>query len=216
MAASKKEVEAAYQKYARNYDLAVKLYRLIGLHIEACRVRAVDLLHLKQGDRVLELGCGTGLNFPHIIERIGDKGRLFGVDFSSEMLVCANERVKRYKWDNVDLIHSDIANFEFPAALNGVLATGVFGYLDEHDRIIEAISHALVPGGRLTVVDGKQPSRWPSWLFRLFIWLSSPFGLTEDYFSARPWESIERLLEDTTFEEVYGGMIYISSGSSKT
>ncbi len=74
MTTSKKTVGIAYQKYARNYDLAVKLYRLIELHIEDYRARAVDMLHLKQGYCVLYLGCGTGLNFPHIIERIGKKG----------------------------------------------------------------------------------------------------------------------------------------------
>lgn len=212
MATSKEEVAIAYQKYARNYDFAVKLYSLIGLHLADYRARAVDHLHLKQGDSVLDLGCGTGLNFPLLIERIGNRGHLIGVDFSSEMLACADERVKRFNWKNVDLIHSDITNFQITNDLNGVLATGVFGYLDECDRIIEAISHALVPGGRFAIVDGKHPSKWPAWLFHLFVWLSSPFGLTEEYFSGHTWESVERYLEYTTFEEVYGGMMYISSG----
>ena len=56
MTISKELVEAAYQKQARNYDFAVKLYRLMGLHIEEYRSRAVELLRLNKGDCVLDLG----------------------------------------------------------------------------------------------------------------------------------------------------------------
>lgn len=116
MAVPKKSVEAAYQRYARKYDLAVKLYRLIGLHIERYRSRAVELLRLKPGDCVVDLGCGTGLNFPLLIQNIGPEGRLIGVDFSSEMLARARKRVDRSGWKNVELIESDIAAYEFPGA----------------------------------------------------------------------------------------------------
>ena len=70
MALSKQKVQAKYQSGAEYYDFYVRLYRLIGFHIEAYRLRAVERLHLQQGDRIVELGCGTGLNFPLILERI--------------------------------------------------------------------------------------------------------------------------------------------------
>jgi len=214
MSVLKKNAEAVYQKYARNYDLVIKFYRLIGLHIEDYREHAVDLLNLKQGDCVLDLGCGTGLNFPHILKKIGPEGRLIGVDFSSEMLACAKERIKRSSWENVQLVHSDIAAYNFPSDINGVISTGVFGYLDERNRIIEKISHILEPEGRLAIIDGKHPSRWPSWLFKLFIWLSSPYGVTEDYFNSDTRELVERYFQNITYKEVYGGLIFILAGSA--
>ena len=94
MPLSKEFVESAYDLHAKNYDFAVKLYRLIGLNIEEYRLRAVELLQLKQGDFVLDIGCGTGLNFGPLIQRIGPKGRIIGVDLSSKMLACAKERIK--------------------------------------------------------------------------------------------------------------------------
>ncbi|WP_417345540.1 class I SAM-dependent methyltransferase [Ferrimonas sp.] len=213
MAVSKEIVESAYQKYARKYDLAVRLYRLIGLDIERYREKAVDLLELKKGDCVLELGCGTGLNFDLLMRKIGREGHLVGVDFSSEMLSCAQERVNQSGWENVQLVHSDISKFDFPAGMDGIIATGVFGYLEDRKFIIEKMASSIAPGGRISVVDGKYPSHWPTWLFRLFVWLSSPFGLTEDYFRNDTCQQVRCQFQDTSIEEVYGGLMYILSGS---
>jgi len=209
---SKKAVEAAYQRQAQRYDSALKLYQLMGLRIEEYRARAVELLCLKRGDCVVDLGCGTGLSFPFLVQAIGPEGRLIGVDVSAEMLACARVRIERSHWNNVHLVHGDIAEYDFPGSVNAALSIGVFGYVPERDRVMERIAQALVPGGRIVIVDGKRPDRWPLWLFKLFVWCSSPFGVTAEYFDGHTWESVERFFQETTFEEVYGGLLYISSG----
>lgn len=209
----KVDIEAAYQRNASSYDFAVKfLYPLIGLRINKYRRRAVKYLNPHLGDTIVDVGCGTGLCFPLLMKKIGPKGKLIGVDISSEMLFLANERVKRAGWANVELVQSDTAKFQFPEGVNGVISTGVFGYIQERREVIENISNILADGGRLVIVDGKLPSNWPTWLFKGFVKLSSPFGLTEDYFNNYTWRIVEMLFENTTFEEVYGGLLYISSG----
>jgi demethylmenaquinone methyltransferase/2-methoxy-6-polyprenyl-1,4-benzoquinol methylase len=83
MRASKKDVKSAYERNARSYDLSVKIfYRLIGLRIGEYRRRAVSYLNLKPGDFVVDIGCGTGLCFSLLMEKIGPNGMLFGVDIS--------------------------------------------------------------------------------------------------------------------------------------
>jgi demethylmenaquinone methyltransferase/2-methoxy-6-polyprenyl-1,4-benzoquinol methylase len=211
---SKQEVQAMYQSGAKYYDLTTQLYRLIGLRMKAYRSHAVNLLHLKRGDYVVELGCGTGLNFSLIIKQIGPAGRLIGVDLTPKMLECAQERVDHFGWKNVELVQSDIATYDFPEGINGVLATGVFGYVAEYDYVIKAASHALVPGGRMVILDGKEPERLPSWLFKIVLRLGKPFGFSRDYFKGHPWESVERFFQETAFQDMYGGMIYLSSGTS--
>jgi len=128
------------------------------------------------------------------------------------MLACARERAERSGWNNVELIQSDMAVYDFPEGVNGVLSTAAFGYVAEYDRVIGKASHALVPGGYLVIVDGKRPERWPLWLFKLFAWFSRPFGVTPDYFGHPCWESVERSFRETILEEMYGGLVYISSG----
>lgn len=213
MELSKQEVRGKYQSAAKYYDFAVQLYGLIGIR-KAYRLRAVNLLRLQQGDRVVELGCGTGLNFPHIVEKIGPEGRLIGVDISSEMLSHAGNRVERAGWKNVELVQSDVVAYEFPEGVDGVLSIGVFGYISDHDRVIEAASRALVPGGRLAIFDGKKPERLPAWVFNLIVRMSRSFGVTSDYFDKRTWESVDRYFRETAFEEMYGGMLFISSGTA--
>jgi demethylmenaquinone methyltransferase/2-methoxy-6-polyprenyl-1,4-benzoquinol methylase len=211
---SKQEVQSMYQSGAKYYDFITLLYRLIGLRMKVYRSHAVKLLHLKQGDCVIELGCGTGLNFPLIIEQIGPGGRFVGVDLTPKMLECAQERVDHSGWKNVELVQSDIAEYDFPEGINGILATGVFGYVAEYDRVIKAASQALVPGGRLVILDGKEPERLPSWLFKIVLKLGRPFGFSRDYLKNHSWESVERFFHETSFQEMYGGMLYISSGTS--
>ena len=92
------------------------------------------------------------------------------------------------------------------------LQTGVFGYIEERRKVIEKISKALVHDGRLVIIDGKRPASCPTWFLKMFVRMSSPFGLTENYFNNDTWRIVEELFKDTTFEEMYGGLLYISSG----
>ena len=67
---------------------------------------------LKMGDRVLVFCCGTGLDFPHILKMIGKEGEIVGVDFSSKMLDQAKDRIRKNKWENIELIEADITQFK--------------------------------------------------------------------------------------------------------
>jgi demethylmenaquinone methyltransferase/2-methoxy-6-polyprenyl-1,4-benzoquinol methylase len=183
--------------------------------MKAYRLIAIRKLSLQPGDRIIELGCGTGLNFPFLLEQIGPEGRIVGVDLTRAMLDIARERVNRFGWKNVKLVQSDVATYDFPQGINGVLATGLFGYIPEYDRVIQTASKSLVPGGHIVILDGKQPQNLPAWLFRIVLKLGRPFGYTPEYFNVRPWESVERYFRNTSFETRYGGMIYIVSGTAR-
>jgi demethylmenaquinone methyltransferase/2-methoxy-6-polyprenyl-1,4-benzoquinol methylase len=215
MAISREKVREMYQSGAKNYDLTTVLFRLIGLRMKAYRLHAIKKLSLQRGDNVIELGCGTGLNFPILMKQIGPEGRLIGVDLTPGMLDIARERVKQAGWKNVELIQSDIVAYDFPEKVNGVIATGLFGYIPEYDRVIKTISESIVSGGHLVILDGKQPKNLPSWLFKIVLKLGGPFGYTPEYFNVRPWESVGRYFKETSIDTMYGGMIYILSGTAK-
>lgn len=213
MQISKQKVQNAYQNNAKYYDFALNvLYPLIGLKIGEYRKKAVNYLGLKEGDVVIDLGCGTGLCFPLLIEKIGTNGKVIGVDISSEMLSVAEDKVKSAGWDNVVLINSDIENFEFPAEVNAVISTGVFGYLRQREIVLKKINKSLLNNGKVVIVDGKKPERWPSFLFKSFVKLSRPYGLTESYFDNNTPSLVSRLFKNVTFEDMYGGLLYIISG----
>jgi ubiquinone/menaquinone biosynthesis C-methylase UbiE len=212
---SRQKIKDLYQSGAKHYDFTTILFRLFGLRMKAYRLLAIKKLSLQRGNCVIELGCGTGLNFPFLMEQIGAEGRLIGIDLTPGMLDIARMRVERSGWKNVELIQSDIASYDFPDRVNGVLATGLFGYIPEYDCVIKAVTQSLLPGGHLAILDGKQPENLPSLLFKIVLILGDSFGYNPEYFNVRPWESVERYLIDTSFETRYGGMIYILSGTAQ-
>ena len=108
-----------YRKRARRYDWTTLLLYLIGFRHWTYRKRAVEALCLLKGDTVVDLGCGTGLNFSLLQEQIGPEGKIIGVDLTDAMPVAANHRVLTYGWSNVELVQSDAARYDFPAALTG-------------------------------------------------------------------------------------------------
>jgi demethylmenaquinone methyltransferase/2-methoxy-6-polyprenyl-1,4-benzoquinol methylase len=212
---SRQKIQDIYESGAKQYDFTTILFRLIGLRMKAYRLSAIKKLSLQRGDFVIELGCGTGLNFPFLMKKIGPEGRLIGVDLTPGMLDIARMRVERFGWKNVELIKSDVVGYDFPERVNGVFATGLFGYIPEYDDVIKAASRSLEPGGHLAILDGKQPEKLPSWLFKVVLRLGASFGYTPQYFNVRPWESVERYFTKTSFETRYGGMIYILSGTAQ-
>ena len=93
-------------KVAKNYDLSMNHF------FAKMKKKAFNDSSLKNGDRVLVFCCGSGLDFPHILRKIGKDGEIIGVDFSSEMLKKAKNKIRKKNWKNVKLIEVDITKFD--------------------------------------------------------------------------------------------------------
>ena len=107
------------------------------------RREAVKRLDLKRGDLVVDIGCGTGLNFPWLQEAIGPEGRIIGVDLTDAMLEQARLRVAKAGWKNVELVQADAASYEFPAQVNGILATFALTFIPQAKLVIQNGCRAL-------------------------------------------------------------------------
>ncbi len=204
-----------YRRRARRYDLTANLYYLIGFRETAYRRAAVRALGLRPGDTVVEIGCGTGLNFPLLERVIGPTGTIVGVDVTDAMLDRAGDRVRREGWSNVDLVHEDAARFRFPANVAGVISTFALTLVPEYDRVIAAAAVTLAPGRRFVLLDLKRTSRAPEALVRFMVWLTRPFGVTLDIADRHPWESLARHLRLRSFEELYFGFAYLAVGEAR-
>ncbi len=157
MALNKNETRDLYRKLAKRYDLLVQILRLFGLKLEQCRQDTIRALALKPGDSVVELGCGTGLNFAHVQQAVGSEGKIIGVDLTGAMLDVARERIAREGWSNIELVQADLAEWQFPIGVTGVYSTLALTLVPDYDMIIKRASHALKPEGRLAVLDMKKP-----------------------------------------------------------
>jgi demethylmenaquinone methyltransferase/2-methoxy-6-polyprenyl-1,4-benzoquinol methylase len=107
MALTPAEVQAVYRKRSRRNDFTANLYYLLGVREYHYRKLAVDALKLRPGDTVVEIGCGTGLNFPLLRAAVGETGRIVGVDLTPEMLAQARARAAEEGWRNVELVEAD-------------------------------------------------------------------------------------------------------------
>lgn len=216
MALQKTEVTNLYKRRAKRYNFTANLYYLIGFREWAYRKKAVRALELKPGATVVEIGCGTGLNFSLLQREIGPNGKIIGVDLTDAMLAKARYRVHANGWSNVELVHSDAAKYGFPNQVDGIISTFALTLVPEFDKVIENGCNALLPGGRWVVADFKMPSNWFAKLAPLLVFITRPFGVTLDLAERHAWESMKKYLKSFSIEELYGGMAYVASGERGT
>lgn len=201
-----------YRRRAGNYDITSQLYYLIGYRGEAYRKSAVEALGAQTGDTVVDICCGTGLNFPLLQKAIGDEGKLIGVDLTDAMLEQARRRVEKNHWENVELVQSDVSEFDFPTPVNGVITTFALSLVPNYDKVIENAYNALAPGGRFVDMASKTPRGMLRFLKPLVFPFLRPFGDPEKYMDVRTWESIKKHFGEAEFEEFFGGAAYVTRG----
>jgi demethylmenaquinone methyltransferase/2-methoxy-6-polyprenyl-1,4-benzoquinol methylase len=182
--------------------------------IRKWRRMAVSALQLQRGDTVVEVGCGTGLNFDLLQKAVGPSGRIIGIDISEAMLERARALLRDRGWQNVELVCGSVSDFEFPEGVGGIVAMGVLTYEPEFDDVIKRGAKALSSGRRWVVLDYKMPSGWQRIFAPLFIAIGSSFGVSKDLMDRRIWEAVERHLRNTQMRELYGGFVYIVSGEA--
>lgn len=125
------------------------------------RAAAVAQLALRPDSSVLEVGCGTGLNFRLVQRRLDpDRGRLVGVDFSPDMLRVAARRVRARGWPNVELVAADASRMQLDRRFDGVLFAYSLTMIPDWPAAIDRARAHLRPGGRLVVLDFGRFERW--------------------------------------------------------
>ena len=150
-----------YRKKAKHYDITSRFYPVPGYPQRAQRLWAVQALCLRPGDSVVDIACGTGLNFPLIEEVVGPAGRIVGVDLTDAMLVHAQNRIETNGWSNISLVQADAADFDFPTEVDAILSTYALSQVPECADVIAHGAAALSGGGRWVVLDLKVPATMP-------------------------------------------------------
>lgn len=115
------------------------------------RVNAIlDMLEIKPGMNVLDLGTGTGVLIPYLVERVGDSGYIVAVDLSEGMLNIARKKYGEYP--NVEFLKLDFEEEQLPGKYDLVLLYSVYPHLHyPKDTLAWLFRMNIKPGGRIVI-----------------------------------------------------------------
>ncbi len=204
--------EAASRQYAQlvaTYDR--QLWWLRGLQ-ERLRHRAVELLHLRAGHIVLDVGCGTGASFALLEKAVGGSGGIVGIEQSAEMLQRARERIESAGWRNVTLLQGRAEKVQ---NIGVVADAALFFFTHDILRTSFALEQSLRQvklGGRVVAAGMKMTSRWAVPL-NLGIWLAARRYVTTSEGFDRPWSYLEQLVPGLQVEVSDLGLAYVATGN---
>lgn len=139
------ETASAYERWARTYATVVRRLPAIG----RVRDRAVEALDLDPGDRVVDMGCGPGVNLHRLGRAVGPEGTVVGLDASGRMLRLAGQSGPEV----VATIRGDARRPPFRGSFDAVLATFVITLFEDPDAVVSTWWELLRPGGRLALLN---------------------------------------------------------------
>jgi cyclopropane fatty-acyl-phospholipid synthase-like methyltransferase len=179
--------------------------------IKALRQRAVRLLALRPGDRVLDMGCGLGGSFPYLVQAVGASGEVVGVEISPEVAENARRRVAKHEWPNVQILEADARGVELPGTFDGALMFGAPDIYASAEALDRCLAH-LRPEARIVFFGAKTASeRGPvSALFRS-LFASLTFRSTPRL-DMTPWQLVNARTIDFHVEELAFGWMFLASG----
>jgi demethylmenaquinone methyltransferase/2-methoxy-6-polyprenyl-1,4-benzoquinol methylase len=176
------------------------------------RRNAARELGLSRGDCVLDIGCGTGRNFPHLRDAVGPTGRIYGVDISPGMLRKATQLRDSNGWSNIELAECDAADYSAPLLLDGVLFSLSFNTMPHHRAVLQRAWNQLRPGGRLVIMDAKVPPGLGGRLILPFsLWLMKHTMLGNPLI--HPWEDLATIADHIDMRESMFSSYYICSAT---
>ena len=195
----------AYARDAVEYDRRTSAFARY-------REMVVGALPLRPGDTVIDAGCGTGLCFAALQERIGPGGTIVGVDAAPEMLELAAERVADAGWSNVVLTCSPLETAELPTA-DHALFCAVHDIMQSGPALDNVLGH-LRAGAGVAAGGGKWGPVWAIGLNASVLGLHAPYVRDFAGFD-RPWTLLAERVADLTVQELAMGAGYVASGVRK-
>jgi len=123
------------------------------------REKTLDLVNLRPGDFVLDIGCGTGTLAIAAKRRVGTGGRVWGVDASPEMIARARKKANKAGAE-INFERGTVEALPFPdCQFDAVLSTVMLHHLGRPARqqCAEEVRRVLKPGGRVLAVDFAEP-----------------------------------------------------------
>ncbi len=193
------EARFTHEEIVRKYDRIASVYDLFGILMESkARQRALKMATIRNGEKVLEVALGTGLNFIEILKR-NPHGWVQGVDVSMKMLKRAKKRISRighqsYTLHLCDCRHLPFENDTFDVLMNEYMLDIL--PVEEFTPILLEFKRVLKDGGRIVLVNTTKAERWVNQMYEEIYKLRPPLVAGSRGVRAQPF------LEEVGFKHV--------------
>jgi arsenite methyltransferase len=140
------------------------------------------LAQLHEGETVLDLGSGGGIDVLLSAKRVGPTGKVFGLDMTDEMLALANENKRRVGADNVEFLKGEIESIPLPdVSVDVIISNCVINLSADKARVLREAFRVLKPGGRFAVSDVVVRGAAPAEVRRnMELWIGCVAGALEE------------------------------------
>jgi arsenite methyltransferase len=140
------------------------------------------LAELREGETVLDLGSGGGIDVLLSARRVGPTGKAYGLDMTDEMLALANENKRKAGALNVEFLRGEIENIPLPdSSVDVIISNCVINLSADKKQVIEEAFRVLKPGGRFAVSDVVVRGEVPPEVKRnMELWVGCVAGALEE------------------------------------
>lgn len=211
-----------YDRWRHAYDLFTRRI----LPLTGPRATATTALAIDDGDHVVEFGCGTGPNVPHVARAMAshDACRYTGIDIAPQAIRRARALVARRRWANMTFAVGDATDPPLARPVDAVLSTFVATIFPDPAAVVRRWLDLLAPDGRLVLLNSHPSSgrrgRVLNPFYNAFLVTANPIDV-RSIRSNPPWTCLRRRLAavESTLEqearsyerdEFYGGLLSLS------
>ena len=155
------------------------------------------LAELHEGETVLDLGSGGGIDVLLSAKRVGPTGKAYGLDMTDEMLALAEENRRKAGATNVTFLKGEIESIPLPAAsVDVIISNCVINLSGDKGQVLREAFRVLKPGGRFAVSDVVVRGEVPDAVRRnMELWIGCVAGALEE-------DQYRTLLADAGFEKI--------------
>jgi SAM-dependent methyltransferase len=140
------------------------------------------LAQLHEGETVLDLGSGGGIDVLLSARRVGSTGKAYGLDMTDEMLALARENQRKAGVENVEFLKGEIEHIPLPDnSVDVIISNCVINLSADKDRVLREAFRVLKPGGRLAVSDVVTRGDVPAEVRQnMLLWVGCIAGALQD------------------------------------
>ena len=206
-----KASQPARQTALQQYRARANLYDMELQPFEPLRLEAIERLQLQPGEVVLDVGCGTGLSFEPLLERLGDKGKVVGIEQCPEMMGKAQARIDEAGWKGqVSLLQASAQDAQWLGRADAAIFHFTHDVLRSATAIDNVLAH-LRPGGRVVATGLQWAAPWAGPV-NMFVLGAALYSVSSLDGLAQPWSELAKRLQDFDQHPTWMGSVYIATG----